>query len=69
MPSLFVRRPFEESQLGAEKFPQAASYLSFTEPAGLFPSNLQSTVFEGFGFNRCSLTSGVWPTYSSTVGY
>lgn len=45
-----------------------ASCLSFTEPAGLLPSNLQSTTLEGFGLSRCRRTSGVWPTKSSTVG-
>ena len=40
---------------------------SFTEPAGLLPSSLASTMLEVFPGRRFSLTSGVSPTVSSIV--
>ena len=39
--------------------------LSFTEPAGLLPSSLTSTVLPELPGSRLSLTSGVLPTKSS----
>jgi hypothetical protein len=40
---------------------------SFTEPAGLSPSSLSSTMFEVLPGRRLSRTRGVSPTVSSMV--
>ena len=41
---------------------------SFTEPAGLLPSNFPKIKFEVCPGNRCKRTNGVLPTNSSMVG-
>ena len=40
---------------------------SFTEPAGLLPSNFSKIVLELFGSNRCRRTRGVLPIVSARV--
>src|SRR5687767_4938519 len=44
------------------------SGLSFTEPAGLFPSSLTRIVLEPGAGRRCNRTRGVLPTVFSIVG-
>jgi hypothetical protein len=43
--------------------------LSFTDPAGLLPSNLTRMVLEVFPGRRWRATSGVFPIQDSIVGY
>lgn len=52
-----------------QKNAKAQAHLSFTLPAGLFPSSFARMTFEEFVLKRCSRTRGVFPTKSSTVGY